>query len=58
MDHSMYTVYPENRGSNGQPLWHFSHEGQVEEFRVIVIQIKEVDKHRGARGSTQLRPST
>lgn len=58
IDYLVHLFYLENRGSDGQPLWHFSYEGQVEEFRVIVVQIEQIDKHRGARGSTLLRLST
>ena len=50
-------VYPEDRGSDGETLWHLSSEGQVDKGGIVVVEVKQVDVDCGADWGMQWRPA-
>lgn len=46
----------EDGGAGGKPLGDLGGEGQVLEGGVVVVEVQQVDEHRGAAGGSQGRP--
>ena len=41
-------VYLEDRGSDGEALWHLSSERQVDKGGIVVVEVKQIDVDCGA----------
>lgn len=52
----MGCAHLEDGGAGGKPLGDLGGEGQVLEGGVVVVEVQQVDEHRGAAGGSQGRP--